>query len=216
MSSAQIIHPPILPKPLISEKLTQMENRGEYNALGIYDCDFTGQTASEVLFEYVHFRRVIFTQTNLNKLRLVDTRAEVCDFSGATWEKPRLRRVEFIGCRLLGMQLLEAQLEDVLFRDCKLEDVLFASAMCKAVRFEKCMLRGAMLEESDLTGVVFQECDLTSISFLDSNLNEVDLRGSVLNGLQANPKDMRGAIIDPAQAIQVVSLFGVRVMELEN
>jgi uncharacterized protein YjbI with pentapeptide repeats len=212
----QTIKPPKLPKPLPSGDITQLENKGEYTEFGITGCDFTAHIASDLLFEQVYLRHVIFTQTHLTRLRLVDTRAEICDFSGANWENPRLRRVEFIGCRLLGMQMIEAQLENVVFKECKLDGFVFTSAICKAVRFEKCILHEALLEESDLNGVVFKECDLTHASLLGSSLNDVDLRGSVINGIKAYAKDMRGAIIEPSQAIQVVSLMGVRVQDAEN
>jgi hypothetical protein len=33
------------------------------------------------------------------------------------------------------------------------------------------------------------------------------------NGVQVNVKDLHGAIIEPAQAIQVVSLLGVTIRE---
>jgi uncharacterized protein YjbI with pentapeptide repeats len=210
---AQIIHPPKLPKPLLSLDLKYIENQGEYIASGISGVDFTAQIASDVLFEQIHFRRVIFTQTHLTRLRLFDSCVDVSDFSGATWDNPRLRRVEFKGCRFLGMQMVEAQLEDVIFNDCIMDGVLFTSMVCKGVRFEKCVMRSAVLEESDLTGVEFRKCDLSHASLRGSILFDADLRSSILDGVQAYPKDLRGVIIEPAQAIQVVSLLGVRIMD---
>lgn len=102
MSTAQTIRLPKLPKPLIGGDLGKLTDRGEYTAVGLSYCNFTAQSARDILFEQVQLHRVNFTQTNLNILRFFDVRADVCDFSGASWEKPRLRRVELIGCRLLG------------------------------------------------------------------------------------------------------------------
>ena len=82
--------------------------------------------------------------------------------------------------------------------------------------FEKCNLRGAFLEESDLSGVVFSGCDLANTSLRASTLHDADFRSSLLNGLQANPKDLRGAIIEPVQAIQIVGLLGVTVKEVDE
>jgi uncharacterized protein YjbI with pentapeptide repeats len=207
------IHPPKLPKPLPAGSLEQLVDHVECTECGITGGDFTAQIASDVIFEQAQLRRVHFMQTRLNRLRLSDVRIEACDFSGATWEKPRLRRSEFIGCRLMGVQWIEAQLDDVVFKDCTLEGAVLVNATCKAVRFEKCILRGAFLEESDLSGVVFAQCDLTNASLRESTMQEADLRGSILNGVQANAKDLRGAIIEPGQAIQVVGLLGVTVLE---
>jgi uncharacterized protein YjbI with pentapeptide repeats len=212
----QTIHPPKLPKRLPRGNLQRLENQGEYTEFEIMGCDFTAQSANDVLFEQIHIHRAIFTQVHLTKLRFTDVCAEVCDFSSTNWENPRLRRVEFIGCRLLGVQWLEAQCDDVLFKDCILEGAVLVNTIYNAVHFEKCNLRSAILEESNLSGVVFSNCDLTNASLRASTLYKTDLRGSILNGVQANPQDLRGAIIEPAQAIQVVGLLGVKVQDYDG
>jgi len=207
------IQPPQLPRHLPAEAIQALEDHGDYSSLGLSGCDFSRQAASNILFEQVQFRRATFTGTHLVRLRLTDTRAEVSDLSGANWEKARFRRAEFIGCRLLGIQLLEAQLEDVVFRDCNLEGAVFVSATFKAVRFEKCNLRGAAFEEADLSGTVFYQCDLANASLRDTKLHGADLRGSTVNGLQASAKEMQGVIIDSIQAVQVVGLLGITVLD---
>jgi uncharacterized protein YjbI with pentapeptide repeats len=211
-----IIKSPKLPKPLPPKNLANLTDHAEIAACSISSCDLTGQTAIDVFFEQVHLRHVSFTQTRLNKLRVTDLCAEVCEFSGSNWENPRLRRVEFIGCRLLGVQWLEVQCDDVFFKDCILEGAVLVKTTCNAVRFEKCNLRGVILDESNLSGVVFSHCDLTNASFRASTLNKTDLCGSILNGVQANPQDLRGAIIDAAQAIQVVGLLGLTVQDSDG
>jgi uncharacterized protein YjbI with pentapeptide repeats len=216
LSLTQTIHPPNLPKRLSRGDLQKLENWGEYTTLEIAGSGFTSQTATEVLFEQIHFHRAIFTQTHLIRLRFTDVRVDVCDFSGAHWETPRFRRVEFFGCRLLGVQWLEAQCDDVFFKDCNLEGAVLVKTTCNAVRFEECNLRSAILEESNLSGVVFSHCDLTNASLRASTLIKTGLRSSSLNGVQANPQDLSGAIIEPTQAIQVVGLLGVTVQDSDG
>lgn len=209
----ETIRPPKLPKPLPPGVLTRIEDKGEYTAFGVITGNFVAQTAHNVILEQLHFRRGIFTQTHLIMLHLLDSRFDVCDFSGALWENPRLRRVEFFGCRFSGMQVLDAQFEDVLFKDCILEGIVFNKCASKTLHFEKCNLRESYIEESDITGAIFRQCDLSRASFRDSNLENVDLRRSRLDGMKVNPKDIHGAIIDRTQAIQVVSLIGIKVIE---
>jgi uncharacterized protein YjbI with pentapeptide repeats len=178
--------------------------------------DCVGQQAAKVLFEQTHWQRVNVARTQLDGVRLVDTRLETVDCSGAIWRQARLRRVEFVECKLLGTQLLGAQFEHVLMRDCKLEGAVLAATKCKVVRFERCDLRGVSFEEADLTGVVFQQCDLSEADLRGSKLNGADLRGSILNRVQVGAKELHGAIIDPTQAVQVVSLLGLTVKELDT
>ena len=207
------LQPPKLPKSLRAETVKRLDDQAEYSVVEWSGGDFTGQSAASVIFDQAHLRRVILNRTKLPKARLVDVQVEASDLSGADWEKSHWRRVELIGCRLLGSQMLEAHYEDVLFRDCNLEGAVFASAIFKLARFEKCVLRGASFESADLTGVVFLGCDLANAELLGSQLVGADFRGSLINGLRAGAKELKGAIIDPSQAEQVVGLLGITVKE---
>lgn len=209
------IQAPQLPKQLRAESIETLTDHAEYAALTVSGCDFTHQAVAHVVFEQSRLQRVIFNQTRLPHLRLIDARLEMCDLSGADWEKARFRRVEFSGCRMLGLQWPEAALDDVILRDCNLEGASLVLSKFKAARFEKCLLRDASFEGADLTDVVFQQCDLTGADLRGSTLSGADLRGSLLNRMQVGAKELQGAIIDPTQTIQVVGLLGLIVKEIE-
>jgi uncharacterized protein YjbI with pentapeptide repeats len=200
--------PPQMPRQLAQEEVGALADHAEYTALRLAKCDWSGQTAADVLFEQVECSRMILQGVTLTGARLFDVRATTCDFSGANGRGARFRRAEFIGCRLLGAQLLEAQLD--------LENVVFASAVFKAARFEGCVLRGALFDAADLRGVVFARCDLAHADFTDASLRGVDLRGSVVDGLKAGVREWQGATIDPSQAVQVAALLGLIVKPAEE
>ena len=210
------IQTPRLSRNLTTETITLLEDHAEYFAASISGSELVRQAAAAVTFEQVRLQRVNFTQSRLPKLRLLDVLLEGCDLSGAVWEQARLQRVTISGCRLMGVQLLEARCEDVVFRDCMLESAIFASAAFKAVRFERCNLSEAVLTEADLAYAVFQRCDLTRADLRGSKLSGADLRGSIINGMQVGAPELKGAIIDPAQAVQVVNLLGVVVKEQDR
>jgi uncharacterized protein YjbI with pentapeptide repeats len=135
-ASIKGIQPPQMPEHLTAQEIGALADHAEYAALRLAKCDFTGQTAADVLFEQVELSRAVFQGTTLTGARLFDARVVTCDFSGADWRAARFRRAEFSGCRLLGVQLPEAHLDDVSFRDCNLESAVFASAAFKVARFE--------------------------------------------------------------------------------
>lgn len=208
-----LLKPPQLPKPLPLQTLTALENGAEYSAGAFSGCDLSNQVAADLLFDQVSLQRLIFQCTRLHRPRFYDVRAGGCDFSGADWEKARFRRVEFNGCRLLGVQLLEAQFEQVLFKECNLEGAIFISSTFKMARFENCNLRGASFEQADLSGVIFRRCDLAQANLAAAKLPGADFCGSALGGVIMRPEDIKGVIIEPAQAIQVVGLLGVVIRE---
>jgi uncharacterized protein YjbI with pentapeptide repeats len=192
--------PPQWPKLDSVETLPgeQLASGEQYLGLALTGGKYAGQAAQRVLFEQVLLKRVDLSRTRLPGVQWNDARLEGCDLSGVDWEKARLRRVEFIGCRLVGARLLDAQLDDVLFRDCQGELALFWSVICRHVRFEQAHLREASFAKADLSGVVFQDCDLYRAN---------------LNGLQVGLRELHGAIIDSTQAIYVASLTGVVIRD---
>lgn len=210
------IRPPELPRRLRAETLKALADQAEYTERLLAQCNLSGQTARDVLFEQVTFRRTTLSRSALTRPRLFDVRAEITDLSGADWKKARLRRVEFIDCRLLGVQWLEAQLEDGLFRGCNLENAVFAGSTFEAACFEDCVLRGALFDGADLSGVVFRRCDLSHVDLREAKLCEADFRGSQIDGIQLSPRELRGAIIDPIQAVQVAGLFGITVKPIDD
>ena len=204
---------PQLSRHLDAGRLRPLDDHNEYSQVQLTDDDLTGESASYLVFEQVILKVIIFNQSKLASLRVLDSRIEKCDFSAADWEKAHFRRVEFAGCRMLATSLLDASFDDVFFYDCNVEGAKFISARFKAARFEKCNLKEASFENADLSGVVFHECDLSHADLRGAKLARTDFRTSTINGLQAGIIELQGAIIAPAQAVQVVNLLGIKVKE---
>jgi uncharacterized protein YjbI with pentapeptide repeats len=207
------IQPPQIPKHLPAGGLDALEDYGEYSSLSLSGINLALPKVTNSSFERIHFRRVVFGPSQHVKLRFIDCRIESSDLSGIAWDQARFRRVEFLGCRLIGAQFLGAELEDVVFKDCSLGNAVFSLARFKAARFENCMLTQASFESADCSGVVFADCDLSQADLRQAKLGATDLRGSRLGGVQVGAPELKGAVIDSAQAIQIASLIGLIVRE---
>jgi uncharacterized protein YjbI with pentapeptide repeats len=214
MSAHFGIQAPRLPKDMQRTHLEAITEQSEVTQVLLADCDFSdmlGINKPGVLFEQVHCWHDVFLQARLMGMRLFDCLLERCDFSAVDWEKAHLRRVEFLGCRLLGTNLSEAAIEEVAFNGCTADGAFFAMAKFKAARFERCRLHGAAFEGADLSGVVFHECDLAHADLRGAKLVGTDLSTSKIDGLEVGANDLQGAIIGPHQAVQVVGLLGVTI-----
>jgi len=152
-----------------------------------------------------------FHDAVLPLLQATDCRFTTTDFANCALEKAYLRRVEFIGCRLIGIQISDADLQDIRFSRCNARLARYWTSSCKAMRFEQCALEEASFVGSNLAGAVFANCDLRGADFRNTNLSGADLRGSTLTGMQVHSKDLKGAIIDPRQALELIELLGVIV-----
>jgi uncharacterized protein YjbI with pentapeptide repeats len=205
---------PQLPAQLAeASALEALADQSGYTQQMLLDCDFSQQSADDLLFEYVSCKRVSFNQSSLTLAQLFDVRLESCDLAGAEWEKAHLRRVEFNGCRLVGFRLSDASVEDVQLSKCNAELGRFWSCSFKAARFDHCVLRETSFANSDLAGVIFRNCDLSQADLRDTKLKGADLRGSTITGMQVGIKELQGAIVTPIQAIQLAGLLGVTVQE---
>jgi uncharacterized protein YjbI with pentapeptide repeats len=207
------IQPPQLPpKPAaVTFDDERLHDQAAFTQCSLANCDLSDQSADDVLFEQALLKRVTLARTQLISAQMIDVRCEVCDFAGAEWEKTHLTRIEWTGCRLMGMKLMEAQISDAVFKECHAEFLLFWSSAFNGARFERCNLSNASFQDADLSGVVFKECDLSSADLRGAKLAGADLRGSKLDGLNVGIKELQGAIIEPAQAVQVVGLLGIMV-----
>src|SRR6188472_999906 len=108
-----VIAPPQLPAQLAEvSALDALADQTGYTQQTLLDCDFSQQSADDLLFEQASCKQVSFNQTHLTLAQLFDVRLESCDLAGAEWEKAHLRRVEFNGCRIVGLRLSDSSVED--------------------------------------------------------------------------------------------------------
>ncbi len=217
MATNSGVQGPRLPKDMERTQLEMIAEQTEISRVLLANCDFSdlhGINKPGVVFDQVHCWHGVFFQARLAGMHLSDCLLERCDFSAVEWEKACLRRVEFLGCRLLGTNLAEATFDDVAFNGCTADGAVFAMARFRSARFERCRMHGATFEGADLCGVVFHECDLAHADLRGAKLQGADFSTSKIDGANLACSDLEGAIINPHQAVQVVGLLGIIVKNL--
>ena len=188
-----------------------MQDHSYYSKLALSLDDFTEQEAQHLNFDQVMMQSVIFSKTDFKKVQVLDSRLTVCDLANAKWAEATFSRVELLGCHLTGFQCGEGLFQDVLFKECRCSFAQFALTKFKSVRFEDCDLSEANFFEADLSGVAFLNCDLQQADFARAKLVGADLRGSKIDGMRVGPGELKGATIDPAQAVAFVRGLGIMV-----
>ena len=108
----------------------------------------------------------------------------------------------FSDARLTGVNLAEAQIEQVSFKGCKLDYANFRHSAIKHVSFEDCVLIGADFQGASMDSTRFSGCRLAEADFSKARLARVDLRSSEL-ALAGSVLGLRGAIIDPLQLMDL-------------
>jgi len=132
----------------------------------------------------------------------------VVDRNWANERAPRLSalRVELRGCRLTGVELAEATLRDVTFRDCRVDLAGLRNARLERVVFSDCRMSECELHGATLTDVLFERCELREASLSNARLQRVEMRGCDLTGL-AGGEALRGVRMPFADVLANASVF---------
>ena len=193
-----------------------LRGRFAHEDLRLRDADLSESSAPGVRLERVLMERVMLARANLRTAVVQDGRFEGCDAAGSRWDQAHLTRVEMDGCRLLGAGFSRATFSDLRVRDVNAEMAMFIGAAFTAARFERCNFRGASFQGADLRNVVFRDCDLRTADLREARVEGTDLRGSNIAGMAVDLGRLRGLVLDPAQAMDIVAQMGVTVKSLEE
>ena len=72
-------------------------------------------------------------------------------------------------------------------------------------------MRNMYFEENKHKTLEFNDSDLTQVNFFKTKLKDVDLTSNTITGLIVGHEDIRGAIINEFQAIDLIMLLGVKI-----
>jgi len=214
----RIIKKPNIPEKELEKGLPdeQVQDRTHYAQCLLIDDDLAEQVSERVSFDQILFQQVRMNNTLFKQTQVLDSRLTGCDLANAEWFKAAFHRVELLDCHLTGFRSPEANFQDTLFKECSAAFAQFRFATFKTVLFESCDLSDADFEGANFSGVTFTNCNLRNVELLGAKLVGVDLRGSKIDGLRAGPRELKGAILDPAQALAFVRGLGIKVEYLEE
>ena len=205
--------------PDISPKLPAITNAEELfsgTEIVVRDClienlPFDGITPRSIFLENCILKRVSFTRSKLFGLKLKDVQLIECDFANAEATAPKILCTEFLNCRLTGFHMPEADCQHVLISEGDAAFSQFRFSIFKTTEFNACNFTEADLQSADLRGAILKGCNFTQAEMTGAKLDGADFRGSRVEGLTANAEDLKGAIVDPAQAMIFAELMGLKI-----
>lgn len=179
----------------------------------VSDCRIENLAAAHVSFEGVIFRNVEFNAVVLDRLELTDVRFENCDLSNADFSGAIIHRTEFVNCKLVGLNLGDATLQNVLMEGCNGRFALMGYAELKRVVLKECIFENSNFQNSRFEKVQFKGCNFRLSRMSGASLSGMDLSNSDVEGLGIQLEDLRGAIVSPLQAVGFSKLLGLVVKE---
>ena len=77
--------------------------------------------------------------------------------------------------------------------------------------FKDTLLKNGYFQENKTKSIYFNNVDLMQAQFLKTSLNKIDLSSCKIEGIAISIEDIKGAIIEPFQAVDLMYLIGVKV-----
>jgi fluoroquinolone resistance protein len=188
----------------------------------LHSADWDGRDLSRECYEKVAFIDVDLTES-VNDAGVFTE----CTFRGARFNVSTHTHAAFVNCTFTRCSFFDAT-----FTDCKLVGSMFDR--CTFGLFEvdggdwsftglpgadlrRSVFRGVRMREADLTGTRFDDarvlrCDLSGAWLHQASFSGCDLRGSALSSFDPATVGLKGAIIDPAQALVIAATLGLVVL----
>lgn len=177
--------------------------------------ELAGVDAGDTTFDELVFRDCTFEDIDFSRSTFANVRFIGCRFITCTMSRCWLNRVDFCGCSAPGLSVLKSRLTGVSLSDCQLRYADFSEATIKGLRASFTVLAESSWHASNLSDARFAGCDLTRAEFFRTRLAGIDLSTCEIAGLvlSSDFHELRGCIIDPEQAVDLVGMLGVKIKE---
>jgi uncharacterized protein YjbI with pentapeptide repeats len=203
--------PPDLPD---IDKLTPVEAESWLADEPIEEClireiDLSGRRIPSLVALNSVVDHVSFASSRIVRFRLRDVRLVKCDLSNTVLLAFEAARIEFVDCRMTGMKAVQCHWEDVLIENCDLRYAQFTDGRIRSSEFKSCNFGDADFRGANLEGAIFINSMLCRADLSKAGLKGTDLRGAEIDGVSVRPEDLRGAIVNVGQAMDLARLLGL-------
>jgi len=217
--SRKVNDPPARTAPEIPADIQQLTPTAEVLAdaeISFREClienfSFKDRSYKSAVFEGCILKHLDFSRSSLRKLRLMDVRLIECDFANAEAIGLKAVRAEFINCRLTGLRAIESEWQDLLISEGDASFAQFRLGTFKTTEFNGGNFAETDFHGCDLRGALLKSCEFNNADMTGAKLEGADFRGSRVEGLMALAADLKGAIVDPTQAMVFAELLGLKI-----
>lgn len=171
--------------------------------------------AAGTVFENVVFRSCTFERVNLSNCTFTDVLFSGCRFVRCDLGRSWLNRVDFRSCSAPGLSFLKGRLSGVSLVDSQLAYADFSETTVDQLVASETKLSEASFHATRLRRLALERCDLSRATFFRTSLSGVDLSACDISGLRVSSdlRELRGAIIDPDQAAELIGFLGIKIKE---
>ena len=195
------------------ETLEEILSEGE--AVGI---SFSGEDLSFRDFTGVVFRDCTFSSCRLEGMAIrgggiMSSRIIDSDLARIECQDARLADVSLVSCRLPGASFARSSIKRMEIISSSGLYASFSSSHASCLCIRECMLEDSSFEDMKCTSCSIEHTSLRRSQFRGTWLRDIRLCGSDIEGIALSPDlhELRGAVLDTAQALSVARLLGIEL-----
>lgn len=164
-------------------------------------------------YDYCCFKDSAFDGADFSSKEFIECRFENCNLSNIKLNGTGLKDVEFINCKMIGLDFSGSQdfLFSVRFKSCNLDYCVFAKKKLTKTKFEDCSLKSASFEETNLKEASFDKCNLENAVFYRTDLTSADLRTAYSYTISPTNNLLRKAKFSYPEVLSLLDEFKVDV-----
>ena len=197
-----------------AEALEQVRDAGDLLSGGTFSqetaagLDGSGLDFRDCRFQSCQFRDCDFSAAAFYGCTFTDCLLEGCRLSATYWRNCRLS-----GCKWDGADLRRSRWKDSTLEETLLRYVNFTNGVWDCTSIKDCDFIESFLTEMRLKKVTLSQVDLTGAELFRTSLSGMDLTTCTLDRivLSETCRELKGALINAAQAAVVARILGIRV-----
>ena len=89
--------------------------------------------------------------------------------------------------------------------------MIFHILLLENISFNNSNLRNSSFQENKLKSILFMKADLTQVQFFKTSLRGINFSDSIIEQMAVSIEDIRGAVINQFQAVDLLYLLGVKI-----
>lgn len=183
--------------------------------LDSYSGTFDAQSCA---YENARFEGCTFDHVDFSDSTFADVEFKSCRFIACEMSRSWHNRVDFASCSAPGISFEKGRLTGVSVADSQMSYANLSGCSVIGMRVRSTNLSEASFARAKLLKLELADVDLTRAAFHGAPLGGVDLSECRIAGigLSANLREIRGAIIDETQAIDLMGYLGVKIRGYEQ
>jgi uncharacterized protein YjbI with pentapeptide repeats len=159
------------------------------------------------------FEKCGFSGCHFEKASFVDVIFRFCDLSNSSFRDAYFERCRFISCKCIGVDMSESRIKNVVFRETNLRYASFDKTGVTDVFFDRIDFSDASVIEASIKNFTAVESKFIRNIFFKTPLASMDFTRNELVSpiVSMPPSELKGAILNPFQAADLIGLWGIIV-----